>query len=76
MRPFMSKWHPRLRAWEAEHPDRPESAWPENAVCRADLDQMRLGLARYVRGLGELAGVAEIDALVPVRPVDEHPRQG
>jgi hypothetical protein len=65
MRPFMSKWHARLTAWEKENPDSPESAWPENAACRAELEQLRLGLARYVRGLGELAGVAEVGSLIP-----------
>ena len=29
-RPFLSKWHPRLREFERTHPDSQESAWPEN----------------------------------------------
>lgn len=68
MRPFMTKWHARLTAWERDNPGRPESEWPEDAACRAELEQMRRGLVRYVRGLGELAGVAHIDELVPVDP--------
>jgi hypothetical protein len=64
LRPFLSTWHARLTAWEKEHPDSPESAWPDNAACRAALEQMRLGLVRYVRGLGQLAGAAEIDSLM------------
>jgi hypothetical protein len=71
MRPFMSKWHPRLTAWQNEHPDSPESAWPDNAACRAELEHMRLGLVRYVRGLGELAGVSELDQLLPAPTADE-----
>ena len=72
MRPFMSRWHPRLASWERDHPDAAEAAWPENAACRAELEQLRLGLLSYVYGLGELAGVADIDSLMaspsPVRP--------
>jgi hypothetical protein len=64
MRPFMSTWHARLAAWEKQHPDAPESAWPDNAECRAELETMRLGLLQYVRGLGELAGIADIDSLL------------
>ncbi len=65
MRPFMSKWHARLTAWEKENPNTPESRWPDNAACREELEHMRQGLVRYARGLGELAGVAEIDSLIP-----------
>lgn len=65
MRPFMARWHPRLTAWQQANPDTPESQWPENAECRAELEHMRLGLLRYVRGLGELAGVADLGSLLP-----------
>jgi hypothetical protein len=65
MRPFMSKWHARLTEWRNDNPDSAESAWPHNAACRAELEDMRLGLVRYVRGLGELAGVSNIDELMP-----------
>jgi hypothetical protein len=64
MRPFLSRWHARLTAWEKAHPDTPEAEWPDNAACRAELEQMRQGLLRYVRGLGELAGVRDIESLL------------
>lgn len=74
MRPFMSKWHPRLARWEMEHPNAPDSEWPDNDACRAELEQMRLGLLRYVHGLGELAGVSDVDSLVgEPRAVDSAP---
>ncbi|PRX22178.1 hypothetical protein CLV67_105355 [Actinoplanes italicus] len=64
LRPFLSRWHPRLTTWEQSNPDTPESQWPENAACRAELETMRTGLLRYVRGLGELAGVGNIDVML------------
>jgi hypothetical protein len=30
LRPFLSTWHPRLQAWEKEHPGESETAWPDN----------------------------------------------
>ncbi len=64
MRPFMSKWHARLAEWEKANPDRPESQWPDNARCRAELETMRQGLLAYVRGLGQLAGAQNVDAMI------------
>jgi hypothetical protein len=64
LRPFLSRWHPRLTAWEQANPDTPESQWPDNEACRAELEVMRTGLLHYVRGLGELAGVGNIDVML------------
>lgn len=64
MRPFLSKWHARLTEWETANPDQPESAWPENATCRAELEVMRLGMLEYVRGLGQLAGAQHVDDMI------------
>jgi uncharacterized membrane protein YeaQ/YmgE (transglycosylase-associated protein family) len=64
LRPFLSRWHPRLNEWEQTNPDLPESQWPENETCRAELETMRTGLLRYVTGLGELAGVGNIDVML------------
>lgn len=64
MRPFMAKWHARLAEWERANPDAPESQWPENAQCRAELETMRQGLLQYVEGLGELAGVRHIEVML------------
>ncbi|MDG4810372.1 hypothetical protein O7634_26765 [Micromonospora sp. WMMD1120] len=61
LRPFLSRWHPRLRAWEQAHPDEPESSWPDDAQCRAELEAMQLRLLRYVEGLGELAQVPNVE---------------
>ncbi|MDP9830163.1 hypothetical protein [Kineosporia succinea] len=64
LRPFMAKWHPRLLEWEQAHPGEPETAWPDNERCRDELLQMQAGLLEYVRGLGQLAGVRDVDVLL------------
>jgi len=61
LRPFLSTWHPRLRAWEQANPDGPESAWPDDERCRAELAAMQRRLLRYVEGLGELAQVPNVE---------------
>ncbi|MGY0007549.1 hypothetical protein [Micromonospora sp. I033] len=60
LRPFLSKWHPRLRQWERSHPEDLESEWPEDAECRAELAAMQRRLVRYVEGFGELAQVPSL----------------
>jgi hypothetical protein len=57
LRPFLSRWHPALRRWETQHPDEPDSAWPEAAECRAQLTTMQQHLEQYVLGFGRLAGL-------------------
>jgi hypothetical protein len=64
MRPFMAKWHARLSEWEQRNPDAHESEWPENAQCRAEMETMRQGLLEYVRGLGQLAGVRNVEVML------------
>lgn len=61
LRPFLSRWHPRLRVWESGNPGSEESGWPDNRDCRADLAAMQRRLIRYAVGFGELARVANID---------------
>ena len=64
MRPFMAKWHARLSEWENANPNVPESQWPDDAQCRAELETMRLGLLDYIRGLGQLAGVRNVEVML------------
>ncbi|MEV4290918.1 TIR domain-containing protein [Nonomuraea bangladeshensis] len=58
LRPFLSKWHPRLREFEQAHPDTPEPAWPGNAACRVELQQVQGRIQDYAKQFGELAGVS------------------
>src|ERR1700722_1534352 len=64
MRPFMAKWHARLAERGQKHPGSPQSEWPENAQCRAEMETMRQGLLEYVRGLGQLAGVRNVEVML------------
>jgi hypothetical protein len=57
LRPFLSHWHPHLRAWERENPGADEVDWPGNAECRAEMAAMQQRLAAYVLGFGKLARV-------------------
>jgi hypothetical protein len=59
LRPFLSKWHPQLREFEREHPDKPESAWSGNAACRAELRIVQARIVEYALGFADLAGVRE-----------------
>jgi hypothetical protein len=61
LRPFLSKWHPRLREFEKTHPDAPECAWPDNAACRAELCIVQANLVDYALGFADLAGVREAE---------------
>ena len=64
LRPFLSKWHPRLREFEKAHPDRPESDWPDNASCRADLSLTQIDLAIYAKDFARLAGVHDAEEMM------------
>jgi hypothetical protein len=57
LRPFLSKWHPRLRTFEQAQPDATEVAWPEHAACRAELREMQARIHGYAMGFARLAGI-------------------
>lgn len=59
LRPFLSAWHPRLRAYEEEHPGQPESLWPECGTCRAELRAVQRNLTGYARSFARLADVRD-----------------
>jgi hypothetical protein len=57
IRPFLSKWHIRLRDFECRQPNTHESDWVENAACRKELEALRNRLVSYTKTFGELAGL-------------------
>lgn len=62
LRPFLSKWHPLLQAWEAKRPTElspkeHELNWPEEPQLRQELAQLRSDLEQYANALAEIAGV-------------------
>jgi hypothetical protein len=66
LRPFLAKWHPRLREYEKAHPDDPESGWPDNAACRAELRPVQANLLEFALAFARLAGVRDArSAIVP-----------
>lgn len=62
LRPFLTKWHPRLEAWETlrsqgesilEH----ERNWPHAAAMRQEMEALRSGMELYATALARIAGV-------------------
>jgi hypothetical protein len=61
LRPFLTKWHVKLRDWESQRPQgrsvlAHENDWPEAREFRTDLDTLRSQLSTYAQALGEIAG--------------------
>ena len=61
IRPFLSKWHVRLKKFEATNPGVEESEWSQNEECRKELESLRTRLMDYTKAFGELAGVANLN---------------
>ena len=64
LRPFLSKWHPSLQAWEAQRlsnisPREHEKNWSEETQLRSELEALRKDLERYANALAEIIGVRE-----------------
>ncbi len=64
LRPFLSKWHPLLQAWEARRPvgvspKEHEQGWSEETTARRELEALRVGLEEYAQALATIAGVGE-----------------
>jgi hypothetical protein len=55
LRPFLTKWHGRLTAWECSA--KPGEEWPERQEFRAALKAIGLELGRYAEVLAIIAGV-------------------
>ena len=66
LRPFLSKWHPLLQAWEAKRPSdlspkEHEQQWSKEAELRKELEKLRKDLNQYANALAVMAGVGESD---------------
>jgi hypothetical protein len=71
LRPFLSKWHPQLQAFEEQNPGKEDSQWEKNQECRKELEDLRKRLLTYTKGFGELAGVSHLDHFMPdIGPAD------
>jgi hypothetical protein len=70
LRPFLSKWHPRLKLFETANPAGHESAWPGNMPCRAELRDTQIRLLAYAIGFAKLAGVRDASEMIaPATPL-------
>ncbi|MFC4586270.1 hypothetical protein [Sphaerisporangium corydalis] len=68
LRPFLGRWHPRLRSFEQEHPGEGEASWPDNAECRAELRRLQGNMYEYAVGFARLAGVSDARAMILAEP--------
>ncbi|MEM1255888.1 MAG: hypothetical protein AAGI69_25900 [Cyanobacteria bacterium P01_H01_bin.21] len=62
LRPFLSKWHPALQAWEAQRPvdispKDHEKSWIDEPKLRSELQSLNEDLEQYANALVEIAGV-------------------
>lgn len=67
LRPFLSRWHPRLTRFERSgEPD--EAAWEDNAAFREELEAMRGRLLEFGLSFARLAGVSDPGSVIETRP--------
>jgi hypothetical protein len=62
LRPFLSKWHPTLQAWEAQRspnvsPKEHEKNWSEEPNLRRELKEISINLEQYANALAEIIGI-------------------
>jgi hypothetical protein len=66
LRPFLSRWHPLLSAWEKTN--LPEAAWPLAPLCRDDLATTRDRILWLTWDLGVALNVQGLDTILPPKP--------
>jgi hypothetical protein len=57
LRPFLTKWHPALKSWEAS--GTAQDRWPLRTQFRSELADMGRNLSRYAEVLAIIAGVGD-----------------
>lgn len=62
LRPFLSKWHPALKEWEAQRPStrsskQHEKDWSEEPQLRSELELLIKDLQKYAEALAQIAGI-------------------
>lgn len=70
LRPFMSKWHPKLQMWEAQRPENVspkehEQNWLEEAQMRNELKRLGQNLEQYTNALAKIAGAPSLNSRMP-----------
>ena len=64
LRPFLSKWHPALQAWEVQRPtslspQAHEKQWTQEKEFRAALKDLSVGMQQYATALAKIIGIEE-----------------
>ncbi len=62
LRPFLSRWHPMLQAWETARPmgvspQDHEKNWEQEPALRRELEALRGDLEQYAKALAAIAGI-------------------
>ena len=69
LRPLLTEWHPKLRAWEGDNPHRDDREWEGRSGLLSALDDVRVQLHQYATLFAEAADVPELtedgDATTP-----------
>ncbi len=60
LRPMLTKWHQRLRAWEQRNPSLGEHDWPDSCDFWEALDEAAKQLREYAGLFAEVAEVPEL----------------
>ena len=65
LRPFLTKWHPLLLAYEntkrpETSPIEHEAAWDKNTELRGELNQLNVSLKEYSQLLASAAGISSV----------------
>ncbi|RBQ19598.1 hypothetical protein DP939_12680 [Spongiactinospora rosea] len=68
LRPFLAKWHPRLRRFEQAGEGRAEPEWPDAPACRTELQQVQSRIHEYAMNFARLAGVGAANEMIFSRP--------
>jgi hypothetical protein len=66
LRPFLSKWHPRLTRFE-QSGNGQEATWPQNSEFRGELESMRKRLLEFSLAFARLAGADDPQGLLGER---------
>ena len=61
LRPFLSKWHPQWDTWQKANPDKLCADWEGHQLFRSELKLLQEKIRVRAHGLGEIAGVPQVE---------------
>ena len=72
IRPFLSKWHPQWDAWYKINENVSCTRWEHHMMFRAELKALQERIKMRAQGLGEIAGVPQIERFMPMASHSEN----